>query len=351
MVRYQWYPSFYIILVAPPGVATKTTTVSTAMNFLRQIPGIHFGPDIVTWESLVCELAKVTENFEYKTDFMPMSAITLEAGELGNLIDPQNKDMMNLYVKLWDGAPKIEKSTKTSGCDMVEAPWVNLIGCTTPSWIADSMPQHAIGGGFVSRCIFVYAQEKEKYIAYVDEHVSDFDDKLQQDLLDDLTHMASTLIGPFTIDKEARDWGRSWYERMWKLAAKESNDALRDGYISRKQGHLHKTAMIISACRSDNMIITEEDLQISDQMLLTIEPDMAKVFSRVGKSEESNRVDQFLGYIKMKKEVTYESAYTQVHSYFTNFRDFEGILSGCIRSGKIRLEQRAAIMWLIWTGD
>ena len=45
---FKWYPNFYIVLVAPPGIVSKSTTVGIAMDLLRKVPGIHFGPDVVT---------------------------------------------------------------------------------------------------------------------------------------------------------------------------------------------------------------------------------------------------------------------------------------------------------------
>ena len=29
---FKWYPNFYIVLVAPPGIVSKSTTVGIAMN-------------------------------------------------------------------------------------------------------------------------------------------------------------------------------------------------------------------------------------------------------------------------------------------------------------------------------
>jgi hypothetical protein len=75
--------------------------------------------------------------------------------------------MVDLLVSLWDGKQgAFEKKTKGSGSDSVENPWINLIACTTPAWIAGNFPEYMIGGGFTSRCIFVYAEKKAKLVAY-----------------------------------------------------------------------------------------------------------------------------------------------------------------------------------------
>ena len=53
MGHFQWYPNLYVILVAPPGVVAKTTTADIGMDLLRQVPGVAFGPSVVSWQALV----------------------------------------------------------------------------------------------------------------------------------------------------------------------------------------------------------------------------------------------------------------------------------------------------------
>ena len=204
--RFSWYPSFYIIFVAPPGVVAKSTTIDISTDLLKQVPGIKFGPNAITWQALVSAFAAASEAFEYQGEWHPMSPLTLVASELGSLLNLQDKDMVNLLIELWDGKRSYEKITKMSGNDTVEAPWVNLQAGTTPHWIADNMPQAMIGGGLSSRCIFVYADKKEKYVAYVDEQVNSGDDELRVKLIHDLEQI-SMMTGPFSMTANARTSG------------------------------------------------------------------------------------------------------------------------------------------------
>src|SRR6185369_15058703 len=100
MGYFRWHPNFYIILVAPPGIVSKSTTASIGMSLLRKVPDIKFGPDVVTWQALVTGFAESTEGFELDGSFHTMSAITIESSEFGNLLNPQDKEMIDLLVNM-----------------------------------------------------------------------------------------------------------------------------------------------------------------------------------------------------------------------------------------------------------
>lgn len=337
--RYQIYPNFYVVLVAPPGIIAKSTTLDVAMRILRKVPGVKFGPDVITWPALVQAFAAASESFEYLGDWIPMSPLTLEASELGSLLNPQDREMVSLYITLWDGRKKFDKVTKTSGSDSVEAPWINLIAATTPHWIADNMPVATIGGGLTSRVIFVYGDRKERYVAWVDEFVDDSDPQTELALYEDLVHISTTLLGPMTVNEEARAWERKRYETFWKINAAEMNNDTLEGYAARKQTHILKTAMVLSAAQRDTRVIQIEDLQLAAAMLDDLEPDMQKVFSNIGRTDDSMQAERFIDYVRKKGTVSYEEAYRMIHIYFPDFRDFEGILTGAVRSGQIRVIQ------------
>lgn len=343
---FKWHSNMYIVLVAPPGIVSKSTTAGIAMNLLRQVPGIKFGPDVVTWPALVSAFAESTEGFELDGAVHPMSALTLESSEFGNLLNPQDKDMVDLLVALWDGKPgKFEKKTKHSGSDSIENPWINLIACTTPSWIAGNFPEYMIGGGFTSRCIFVYADEKAKYVAYPCLHVPEDLKAREQLLVEDLAHI-STLAGEYKLHKSAIAWGEAWYHRHYTVRSANLDDDRFGGYIARKQTHIHKLAMVLAASSSDSLLITDEHLTIADQMVTDLEPDMQFVFSKIGKSDTALYAERLIWFVHSKGKVAFHEAYRYVHSYFPSMRDFEDVLAGCLRAGYIRMEQSAGAMFL-----
>lgn len=338
MGYFKWTPCFYIIIVAPPGVVSKSTTAAVAIDLLREVPGIKFGPQMVTWPALVKAFADAKEEFEFEDAWHPMCAMTIESSELGNLINPADREMIDLLVTLWDSKTgALDKRTKTSGSDEVINPWINMIACTTPAWIEGNFPEYVIGGGFTSRCLFVYADKKEKFVAYPSQNIPKELTEMRVLLLQDLEHIANTLMGKFTINEEAIAWGTAWYKHHNTVPPEHLTDERFSGYLARKQTHMHKLAMVLSASRSDELVIRMEDLVTAEQMLNDLEKDMPKVFARIGRTEQSIQAERFIKFVHQKGRMPYAEAYQFIHMHFPMIRDFEGMTLGAHRSGQIIL--------------
>lgn len=338
MAYFRWHANHYIIFVAPPGIVSKSTTVSIAMDLLRKVPSVNFGPDVVTWPALVTAFAQCHEEFQFNGAFYAQSALTLESSEFGNLVNPTDRDMIDLLVTLWDSKQgQFKKITKASGNDTVVNPWINLVACTTPAWIAGYFPEHVIGGGFTSRCIFVYTDKKEKYVPYPSLSVPvDLYEK-RAALVQDLEHIAVNLVGPYVLSADAITWGTAWYERHNKNPPAHLAEDRFGGYLARKQTHIHKLAMVMAAGQRDEMVITAEDLAVANSMVTDLEVDMTKVFEKIGRTEESIQADRFIKHVVENGPIHYAEAYKFIHAHFPAVKDFEGVLHGAIRARLIEM--------------
>lgn len=337
MAYFKWTPCFYIVLVAPPGIVSKSTTAAIAMDLLRKVPGINFGPQVVTWPALVTSFSECSESFEINGEWHTQCAITLESSEFGNLVNPQDREMIDLLVSLWDSKQgAFKKITKGSGTDIVENPWINLIACTTPAWIAGNFPEYVIGGGFTSRCLFVYADKKERLVPYphlaIPKGMKETGEKLIQDL-----ERISQLAGGYQITPEAISWGETWYAHHYSTLPPKLEDDRFGGYLARKQTHLHKLAIILAASCRDELIITADDLAAANEMITDLENDMPEVFSKIGRNATSVQSERFIKFIQRRGSVSYAEAYQFVHLHFPKAHDFEEMLQGCIRAELIHL--------------
>lgn len=345
---FSWYPNFYVVLVAPPGIVSKSTTASIGMNLLKEVPGIHFGPDVVTSQALIGAFEESTEEFELNGAFYPMSALTISSSEFGNLLNPQDKTMVDLLVDLWDGRETFVKLTKMSGNNEVRAPWINLIACTTPSWIGNNFPEYMVGGGLVSRMIFVYAEQKRRFVAYPGLAVPKGHAKMKDTLIADLVHIAAKLCGPYILTNEAIEWGTAWYEDHYKRVAPTLSDEAFGGYIARKQTHIHKLAMVLAAAERDELTIVPADLSKANDMVSVLESTMPKIFKQIGRSDESRNAEKFLNYVERRGKVPYAEAFRYVKFEFPGWKEFENVVVAAIRSGQIKLQALGGTEYLIW---
>lgn len=343
---FKWFPNFYIVIVAPPGIVSKSTTAGIGMDLLRQVPGVKFGPEIVTWQALATSFVNAAETFEYQGLHHTQSALTIESSEFGNLLNPQDKDMVDTLVTLWDGKG-LRKETKHSGNDEIVNPWINLIACTTPAWIAGNFPEYLIGGGLTSRMVFVYADQKDKYVAYPHKLAPSEHEAKRLRLIQDLEHIAINCVGEYHLTPEAEAWGETWYERHYKgERPKNLDDDRFGGYFARKQTHIHKLAMVLAAAQRDDMLITTEDLDLANTMVTDLEPDMALVFSKIGKTDESYYADRVLAFIRRHKRLPFTEVFRYAHSQFPSARNFEDMLAGLRLAGHIRIVQVGGAPWV-----
>jgi len=210
MGYWKWKPNFFIIFVAPPGIATKSTTINNAMALLRAVPDVNFGPDSATWQAVTDSFVEAIEYYEdeeSESGQTGMACITLAISELGTFLDPRNREMVDVLVDLWDGRTvPWKRRTKGEGQLEIPAPWLNLIAATTPGWLAENFPQYAITGGFTSRTVFVFAEHKRHFVAYPQTRVTSGDRELRNQLIHDLLEIA-LLKGEYIISEGAMEWG------------------------------------------------------------------------------------------------------------------------------------------------
>jgi hypothetical protein len=337
---FTWTPNFYIVIVAPPGIVSKSTTINVGLNLLRKIPGVNFGPDVVTWQALVQSMEAASELVALPgtTEFLPMAAITIGSDEFGTFLNPQDREMMDVMVSLWDGKRgTFSKMTKFSGDNKIENPWINVIGCTTPAWISQNFPEYMIGGGFTSRCIFIYADKKRQLVPYPGLTVPRNFESMKADLIFDLEHIANALIGEYALTDDAVRWGVAWYQQHWTSPAPHLSGEEYEGYLSRKQTHIHKLAMILAAAQRDSLLIHESDLIEAESLLAAIEREMPRVFRSIGQSAITRLASGLVAVVKAQAgvPVSSQAVYSSVFR-LASFEEYQKALDSAVAGGFIK---------------
>lgn len=266
------YPNLYIVLVGPAGRCKKSTAMRIGKSVFREIPGVDFTADSTTRERLIQDLATSHKDGQ--------SPLTAHSSEFASLLTSSAMDMVVFLTDIYDCPLEWSHKTKTGGTQKIKAPYLNLLGATTPEWIARAMPLDTIGIGLTSRIIFVYADTPRLKRAM--PKLSPAQMHLHEMLKHDLSHIA-TLHHEYTFSPEAEEWYEAW-DMSNLLKPNLTNDPRLNGYFERKPMHLIKLAMILAASSRDDSILTIRDMENALALFARIEPMMTKVFANVGKN-------------------------------------------------------------------
>lgn len=339
MGTFTWYPNLYTVLVAPPGIVQKSSTSDLGMRLLKQIPGLHQGPTSLTWQSIYDAFLEVGEEFEVSpTETRTQFALYINSSELGITLKMSDTDMVDQLVHMWDGY-ELKKRTRMDGELVIPTPSLNLIACTTPSWIAENVPQYLIGGGLTSRMLFVYGEEKTRYIAYPQRHMPKDYLERQGKLVRDLERI-SQRVGGFQLTEDAYQWGEEWYENFHKNEAPKLDKTLVGGYIARKQTLVHKVAMILTISRGDELVINRETLERAVKLITQLEEFMPKVYNKIGMTLDAQAANQVLAFLERNGGTAdFNLLYRYMHRYYPDPEIFEKVLTGMIEAKLITINK------------
>jgi len=143
------------------------------------------------------------------------------------------------------------------------------------------------------------------------------------------------MFGEFHISKDARDWGRNWYKTHWNNPPAALTTDQFAGYLARKQTHLHKLAMVLSASSSDQLVITQGHMEAAYDVLTQVESEMPRVFARIGQTEITRGSTEILYAVEAKPGISNAELY-QMMFRTLSYKDFTDALSGAINSLQIK---------------
>lgn len=313
---YRLHPNLYVVLVAPPGACKKSVALNIGLRLIRKVPGINIESNKMTPQSIIhtlsghaatnissgpsvsqktkglvsddaeeqkkkeqAALKAALNNITLKQECTTMLASTEFSVMLG--MDANQNGLLALLTDLYDCPDYWAYKTIHRGTEELYNVFLNILAASTPDWLGSSIPGDAIGGGFTSRILFV-AQNKKRH-DNPRPKLSQEEKNLEKILIEDLIHISS-LKGEMLLTPEAETFFDTWYrqprsqmmdERFW-------------GYLERKPDHLLKIATILSISFSDDLIISQEHLEMGLVLLERLEARMPDAFRGIGGAGAKN---------------------------------------------------------------
>lgn len=287
------YPNMYTLLIGPPGVG-KTDAIREVFHFAESLPELYLAPSNVSRASLIDSLAASTRSILRPTDDPPhisFNALVAASDELGVFLAQYESSFMSTLNKLYDGTVYTETKRSMKTDIKIEKPLLTVIAGTTPAWLGGNLPETAWAEGFSSRLIMIYSGEKVKINPFAEFK---FSDALRAQLELDLKHIHN-LYGQFTFSDDAAAAFLNWHEMDYAPVPEHPR---LEHYLPRRPIHFLKLAMVWSAARGNDMMITLADYQNAMDMFLEAEsymPDVFRAMKSIG--SDSNTMDEAFAFV------------------------------------------------------
>jgi hypothetical protein len=322
------------MLVALPGECRKGGPLSLSKRFLEEI-GIPVFADSPTKRALTKSLDKVRRNQMFKMpDGTPVvhSSMSIISKEFSSFLAVDPKAMIEALTDLYDSHDEWTYQTSESGTDKLYKLCVNAFIATTPDWIANNLPEEAIGGGFTTRVMIISGKDKYKWISLPPPP----DEKLHIKLRHDLKKIGS-LVGEF-------EWGTgsyAYYDK-WYNSIPGKTKALKDsrlrGNLSRAHIAVLKAAMCIHVARSDDLVIEVQDLEYAIRMIEESLNTASEALSGHGRSRTAVDVDKVLRQLKVNEKIHFKDL-LMINYHDTNKPELTEVLVTIEGMGRCKMEQ------------
>ena len=288
-----FYPNLYIVLVGPSATG-KGTAMKFASDIIEQVPAIRLSAQATSLQALIRRMKEtnLTDIDMITGEQQYHSSLTIFSTEFTVFLGYHNNELIAALCEWYDCHSRWTYETIARKKEEVIGVWVNLFAGTTPDSLHASLPIESIGAGLTSRIIFVCEEKRAKLVIVPTK--TDYEIKLQQMLVNDLESI-SMLSGRVGYDKEFLDFYTDWCYDADKNPP--FYDKKFDGYCGRRRKHLMTLSMICCASRTDEMVMTVEDIQRAAYLLAEVEVKMGTVFKGMGRSDISSLINDAMIYI------------------------------------------------------
>ena len=354
----EWYPkplwpNIYCLFVAVPGLCTKTTAIDIAQSVLEKsrdyLPSSieRFEKDLPTFtgkstgDGILGALEPVSKTFiipergSFKT-VKRGSKVIFAIGELTTMINKQlyNASLLSVMTALYDCRDKDSELTRARGKQDLEDIYSVFIGATTPDHLKTSMPEEALGGGFISRLVTVYQGIPSK-IYSIPRCLPGY--PTPDEIAPKLAWIAHTAKGGYRLSDEAfvvyDSEYRRWKQAMIENVRSETAAETRYGVI------LLKVAMILRAqeYRPGNLI-GPEHIKLAMRLLAYTYRSAQDVTEDIGMSNYTRWLNQFRRIIERSGASTRAKIQRTLSSKGCRLQEFDSIVVQLVSEDQITIE-------------
>ncbi len=254
------YANLYVCLVGASGWARKDTAWNRLKRvlddlFVKDEPGdgdwLKIAYGTASWEGFITDVASSKS----------VKSVILRLPEFASLLKTGKRDgtanLLPELTQLYDCPPVAEQKTRQHPVEWKE-PFLNLATASTKKWLADSLSELLILGGFGNRYVYPLGTMKAPTA-----NPPPMDKQAFADLLKEINEVREWVKerGPdqrqLTIDSDAEELFAEWYELF---ALQASGEGIIPSLAVRLQEYAWKLALLYAVCEKSD-VITREHLE------------------------------------------------------------------------------------------
>jgi hypothetical protein len=340
MGTFTIYPNMFIVFIATSGRCRKSTAIMFIRRILRGLlPPPNLLSQKMTPEALIEALKTSQDTPTQDTQATPARVRLVSSegfvivDELSNFLNRKSYEagLGDVLISLFDCDDDFSYRTRGKGLEKLTDCCLGLLGGTTFKRIREVLPEDAIGGGLVSRMIFVYVDRPKPPVPR-----PTFSDE-KKALLERAVRKLQRIMmvkGRMTLSSAAVQLYDEDYIRYFNESSAFDDD-LTSGYASRRYVHLLKLAMIFTAAE-ETLVIERRHLEGAEALLRQSEVSLEKVINMItttGKGQVTdfvhNKVAQAVGGIT-------RTDLMRAVSHRLDSQELQGVMETLMHAGRIR---------------
>ena len=155
------------------------------------------------------------------------------------------------------------------------------------------------------------------------------------------------LKGTYSLSESGYRYGVEWYNKHQDRV--EAHDPLYEmlgTYVSRKQTHLHKIAMAVSAAKRDDLKITAEDLEEANDLLEKVEVDMNRVYQLASEDPVVASANVLVDKLRYHGRLPYDLMFRMVYSRM-NYETYGKAVMDAVQSKRVKIEVQEGTKYIV----
>ena len=294
------YGNLYVILVGPPGVIAKSSSIGYMLKTLRRC-NYEVTEAISTRQKIVDDMANGIQIHRLDDEScFPHTSITFALSELNALL-AAGTDMILFLTRIWDEYDSFIEKTIARGTKEIINPYFNMIGAATTEWFSKAVCNEMLSTGFLARSIIVYGAKKRG--RHPKTLLGPIEKEAQSKCIEVLNWMKST-FGEIKLTDEAEQFYDDWY---MGLTDEYADDPKISGYYERKAKTFSLKVAMLLALGDCRLTVQLEDLDNALKIFDYTEPAMRSCYAMAGANRLAPFARQILKLaVKKKGTLSYQ---------------------------------------------